>query len=369
MNYFLDRTKPSLSELINWFRSNYPLLWEDMEQSNHALDVNNPNPFHIEGSVLTHTMMVCQRADIENASTVNLLCALLHDIGKPYVRDTEKDPNKVYFRGHEGVSFFYAIEPLTRLREMGVISYNEMVQCLTIISLHGILFNNISNDGEMIKPQNIINKFSDKDTYIKYVKQVRYDSLGRICTSNKHAHLLGNEIYVDDLYDELKEYKQPIDKPLLEVLIGLPGAGKSTYVSKKTDIDVIISRDTELIEYAKTLGIEGSYTDIWKSLSKEDHSKIDKIVDIKFRAAFKEKRDIIIDMTNMSKKSQKRWVNLTNKKYFCKATIFVTPLDKLDKQLKSREPDKKISSEVIKSMMKSFTVPTYDLFHQIEWVL
>ena len=86
-NFFQDPSKPSMNELIRWFQVEYPNLVDDMQDSNHAFTTNEPNPYHLEGSIWTHTMMVCQRAEIENSSKILLITALLHDIGKPKARE------------------------------------------------------------------------------------------------------------------------------------------------------------------------------------------------------------------------------------------------------------------------------------------
>ena len=88
--YFYNITKPTMSELIKWFQIEYTKLANDMKASNHATVDNEPNPYHLEDSVWTHTMMVCMRAEIQSETEynkINMLSALLHDIGKPLSRE------------------------------------------------------------------------------------------------------------------------------------------------------------------------------------------------------------------------------------------------------------------------------------------
>ena len=203
---FLDKENPTINELVYWLQVNFTELANDMKASNHNAVGNEPNPYHICDSVWTHTMLVCQRAEIEDVSKINKICALLHDIGKPEAREVipfeAKKPvhsesneirnkgkndgkhsglnrivppsgKKVHLRGHEGISFYRAIEVVNKLEEEGVLDLEEKQDVLTIISMHGTLFDNITADGEMRKEENVFDKMVSskkindfKDKYI-----------------------------------------------------------------------------------------------------------------------------------------------------------------------------------------------------------
>ena len=161
---FKDINKPTMSELIEWFGFNYPTLWNQMAESNHSANGSlKLNPYHLEESVLTHTMMVSKLAEIEstkNYSKINLVCALLHDIGKPMSREIiEKDDKvKVRFSGHEGISYHLSVEILLKLKNLGVLTKKEVQSCLWIISQHGNLFDYIK-DGKKYKENKVFSKF------------------------------------------------------------------------------------------------------------------------------------------------------------------------------------------------------------------
>jgi len=167
---FKDKNKPSMNELINWFMRTYPDLVDDMHNSMHAVETKSPNPFHSgDNSILCHTMLVCQRAEIaseESYNKLSLICALLHDIGKPEAREvvdhvnkeTDKINKRARFFGHEGLSAHKSIEILNDLVEFEIIDKQEREMCFRIISMHGSLFDNIK-DGEMYKPEKVWNKF------------------------------------------------------------------------------------------------------------------------------------------------------------------------------------------------------------------
>ena len=71
-----------IQELLTFFTSKYPNLVQDMKNSDHGNEFGL-NPFHMEGDIFTHSIMVLKEA--ENAQDIHKYAAILHDIGKPYV--------------------------------------------------------------------------------------------------------------------------------------------------------------------------------------------------------------------------------------------------------------------------------------------
>jgi len=484
--YFRDIKDPSINELIYWFMVEYTELVDDMQESYHAVTTNEPNPYHTgDNSIWTHTMLVCQRAEIFDVQKINKICALLHDIGKPMAREVipfeakkpihsdlnelRKDSGmnrvmpksglKSHFRGHEGLSFYLAIEPLNRLKDLGVLTRKEVEQCLIIISKHGQLFNYITDDGEMRKPEKLFSHFISEEKIINYktevlenytllkreveeyfkdemflfnalVTQVKCDSLGRFFSSSdgrkNKAFRLGTEIFTNAQFIEYiitklrKPRKRVLQKAELMVLVGVPGSGKSSFLEILAQDGIldgyaVLSRDNVLMEYAKANEIIGkkikcdncnlneevidyaldgvrkedinlgkcqakgckdgykiveNYSDVWKQLTDEDQKEIDKILEGTFKEAFDKKENMIIDMTNMSNKGQRKWVNKCGNKYRAKAIVFATGFKEVKRRLVKRrdETGKWINPTVINNMMKGFGMPVRTNFTEVEFV-
>jgi len=335
-------------------------------------------------------MMVCLKA--EESNKIVKICALLHDIGKPSAREVipfevkssnsnrvmPKSGLKVRFHGHEGMSTFLAIEILIDLENEGVISKDEKIRILRIISMHGTLFNSIDENGNMKKPEQVFAKFRKDEVklYNDFISQVKNDSTGRFFVSKdgrkNHAFRLQKEIFTEEQFLEYHKDKENSikDGPTITALIGPPCSGKSTYIKETKANEVIISRDDVLMEYGKNrFGKEATYSEIWKQLTELNlQVEVDNYVQMFFKEAVKAKQDIFIDMTNMSRKSRRKWLMNVTKDYNKKAIVFFTEYNTLIERNKIRSKEGKVIPEkVIDNMIKGFMVPGYDELNEIEY--
>ncbi len=141
--------------------------------------------------------------------------------------------------------------------------------------------------------------------------------------------------------------------PKLYMLIGVPGSGKSTWVSNQIwakDCS-IVSSDRFIDEHAEELG--KTYNEVF-----DEYVKIaTKLMENQALIAQANNMDIIWDQTNMSAKSRaKKLALLPN--YEKIAVVFRTPeKEELDRRLSSR-PGKFISEKIVNSMIASYNEPT-----------
>ena len=89
--------------LLAFFYKKYPIYQGAMRATQHANMGKTwiPNPYHMEGDVWTHTMLVFKVLSMETENPSLLLAALLHDIGKPSCRTVQEETGYVFFTGHE----------------------------------------------------------------------------------------------------------------------------------------------------------------------------------------------------------------------------------------------------------------------------
>lgn len=347
--------KLTKTELTTWFKTNEPELYKEMFATEHGYMGMEPNAYHMEGSVGVHTEMVMKQAMNFHMLEI-MIAAQLHDIGKTKVWEDRHDSRRRRFTNHEAVSVFMAKPILEKLQETYIFDA-EMV--LKIIGFHGSLYNYFA-DGR-INPkhfQKIASMFNRcelqmlRDFYV-------CDHEGRIQEIPK-----GNiEDVVSDFNTIINsiEYEgtKIISDKKLTVLIGLPRSGKSTFLADFVTNETIVSRDNLVMKH----GVGDTYSEKWKSLDDATQKLIDKELMEGFHTATKEGKSVIVDMTNMSKKSRRKWLNDNKVKlYFKVAQVFIEPKEVLMSRM---TVDKNIPEKVIDSMSRSFVFPDYSEFNQI----
>jgi putative nucleotidyltransferase with HDIG domain len=348
-------------ELISWFQMEYPELVVDMKKSNHHLrgmeyidlkhlnnvDASLLNPYHIESDVWTHTMMVCKQA--ENMPYEVQIAALLHDIGKPSTRKVNEKNGRVSFYNHDAVGAFMALEILKR-PELEL-NDKQIARIFNTIALHTQIYK------LDLKQLGAIRDLCLLDNLTKLGKA---DHEGRF-----HSHE-GSEIpTLKDIIFNIEE-KLSVTSKEVTVLCGLPCSGKSRWTHNNMynrntgETSLVISRDMIVMSKNPEL----SYNDAWNAV---DQKEVNRELDRTFIKAKNEDK-VIVDMTNMSKKSRRRALSHFGKDYKKKCVVFLTDLPTIDLRNKQRD-GKLISKEVYDRMMRSFYPPTYEEFDEIEYVI
>lgn len=141
----------------------------------------------------------------------------------------------------------------------------------------------------------------------------------------------------------------------LYILIGVPAAGKSTWVSKQEWAKdcAYISTDTHVDSYAAANNT--TYNDVFKAYM----PTAIKLMTAEVLAARAEGKDIIWDQTNVSVASRAKKFNMLPD-YTAIAVVFPTPeANEHARRLDSRE-GKHIPYHVITQMIKSFEYPTLE---------
>jgi len=140
------------------------------------------------------------------------------------------------------------------------------------------------------------------------------------------------------------------------ILVGVPGAGKSTWVKNQNlnkDHTVFVSTDNHVEEYAEKMGktynaVFHEYMPIAVKLMTSDVVR-----------AVQNRFDIVWDQTSTSIATRRKKFNMIpSKHYEMIAVVFRTPArDELNRRLASR-PGKSIPEYVIENMIGSWQEPT-----------
>lgn len=344
--------------ILQWFMIKFPEYVKMMQECSYHYS-GSINPHHIEGDVWSHTVMTYKMAHDINASNIIKYVALLHDIGRVYVRREDKDKKRVYFGDYEGVSCYVALDILneTNLTEI------EKSQILKIISYHYriidcIKFNEPSF--EVIQQEFIFEEDILKDlaTYVKC------DLNGRIIEYSRQ-HLYSNKKI--DLFIEKLKCVEPKSKPISTktniayILVGPPNAGKSQWVESNGNEAYVISRDKAILEVGKIYG-KVTYDEASKYMYDNKHIK--KEVDLLNDSYKKHSKnilgsDIIFDNLSLKKETRNQWINLVGTTHKIKVIVFLTPFSVLRERDPRRKEEigKTISRKTLHKKLKNFKFP------------
>lgn len=335
----------------------------------------NPR-WHSEGSAWEHTRRVCEQAAETckhlvraNSDKIALLMAsaLFHDIGKGVTTKIGKDGNWHSY-GHE-----FEGERITRY-----LLWNECLreEICALVRLH-MEYLHILEHHDYLERINKMSKetFGNFDilTYLKKCDcggsiQVPDNSSidnAKIYDVEKMAIQMGvfsnysniasfGHFNIDDHYRFFGDNKAEVT-----VLIGLAGAGKSTYIKKHLNSDkyAVISRDIIRAE----LGY--CNPDEKVVLEKEQEDKVTEHFNKKILDAIKEGKHAVIDNLNLKRKYRDAYKTLL-KDYAVTWNYVYVETDSLEKNIERRESSK-MDMNVFKNMIMNFDWPTPDEYHTI----
>lgn len=351
-------------KLAVWFLRNEPEKYREMCESTHTVNMFEPNIFHMESQVMSHIYLVmtwieAQKEKYSDEDYIVLITsALLHDTGKPNCQETmpanADKPIRNSFKGHEGVSTFFSIGVLKKLKaEFPEIYTDEIIEkIIKVVSLHGTYIDETS-DIYFLRDEF---RKADKNGAIRLVDEGMYSQY------------------------EKRKFLKPTkveDSKSLTVLIGLPNSGKSSLRNSLVQSfpeASIVSRD-DLLEdfYEEKFGTTDTYNNMYNVLHE------DKVLLKEFTKRFedylnklaKTSDNIIVDMTMLSLSSRRKMINHFPK-FHKKAIVVMTDNDELFTRNHMRyiETKKFISEKVIENMMTSFTFPVLEEgFDSIELII
>jgi predicted kinase len=146
-------------------------------------------------------------------------------------------------------------------------------------------------------------------------------------------------------------------------LIGPPASGKSTWVSKHGKDSIVISRDNIVDELRVKHG--WSYSETFKH--PDFQQNVNQILKRRINSALSSDRNIVVDMTNMNRKSRANILDRVPLNYEKNAVVFNVSRGELIKRLEKRkgETGKEVPMNVVDMMIKRFEPPTKQEFDNI----
>ncbi|MDD5589179.1 MAG: CCA tRNA nucleotidyltransferase [Candidatus Nanoarchaeia archaeon] len=221
------------------FLYNLKLIKYIIPEIESMINIKQPEQFHPEGDVWTHTLLVCDFLDKMNADPELILAGLLHDIGKP---STQTFEDRIRFNGHDKAG----VEIATKICERLKLSNDQTKRILWLIETH-------------MWPMNVSKKRKSK------LKMMMDNPYFEDLLKLHEADCLASHVNLDNLNFMKEKYEEfKIEKGLPQPLInggdlldmGLtagPLFGKILKIVRELQLDGVISTKEQAIEQAKGL--------------------------------------------------------------------------------------------------------------------
>lgn len=335
-------------------------VFDKLKACDHAYN-GVPSLHHEEGSVYNHTMMVVNKVrEIGAVSRELIVSAFVHDYGKVFTRQIKKDKNKVVFYDHHKRGVSELIHLLIKMKKE-VTGYGEfdIKKILKLVHFHMVFDYNLKKINDYAK------MFDGEEYGVDFIEDMfalaQADNEGRITESDRNVdEMLEIKNRIIEIIENNNEEKIVFeDKPFIEMLIGVPYSGKSTYIKNRKE--TIVSRD----EIITILEKDKNYTEAFKSV---DQELVDKIFKQNISYAFNKRKSFIVDKTNLTKKSRRKILSSVPKNWIKKATIFLVDTEIIEKR-KEKRKDKFIPDDAMATMLNSLTFPDYSEFDEIKFII
>lgn len=341
----MEKTNPYM---ISWLQEKHPLLVKSMQECSHH-SKTTLNPYHLEGDVWSHTLLVLESGKhLPELLRFALLC---HDIAKPLCR--KENEGRTSFKGHEVYSAFLSLK---LSREFGY-TKEESLFIFKLIAYHTSILKQIEKENTL--PIVLNQHKGHPEMFLDLLSITKADGLGRVM-NNKSERL----DYIEDYYSGIlntmisEEYRKKDNQLQVTCLMGLPATGKSTYIQKNNiPKELIIERDS----IAKKLKI-----DLSGNIHQRDKDLLLNEINSIKEDLIKNKNDIYIDMVNLIDRDRHLSLKNIPRNYWFKGIILIDELDNIYEKNQKRE--KKIPKDYYNYILMNSSLPLFDEFDEIDFI-
>lgn len=362
-NYNKTMINELASNILAQIYEEFPHIIRNLAASTHHWidgDKSDLCPYHLEGDMLSHSLMVFQSAIHQLESSPNevtqnfaeelLIAAIAHDFGKPFVRcPIEKDGKyKVRFYGHDYTSALVAL-PLIIKR---IPEEKRRIRLLRTICLHTTFLRGMDIS-------HFMGKYTNDFTLLASL--VRADQVGRLAFESEKERLAELEtVLLKDAWDAKPEIPIEQSDQVLTIFIGVPGCGKSYLAANKYSGKRFSTDETMLAIANEKFYINGDYGKAFNAMRNCKIDWVKKTQRAMIEYGKNTRNDISYDATNMTKKKRCKLVRTAHQQIRGIKIRYVLVWRSFDKCLESRNEDsgKYINDLVYTQMLSGFMYPS-----------
>lgn len=351
--------------------------WQTMENT------VEDSPWHREENTAVHTEMAIEVYlnqfalwRTEREQMLAMMALLFHDFGKVEAEETKerKDGSGQYrsYAGHEAISANEFLSFMCDNHELRQMFFKqgygwEEIRTIKFMIEHHLPYG-LKNPTKRADLRKAI-AFTMKGEEEAFWDMLRSDAKGRI--SDNHEEKLSNvEEFITTFRHIAIGSKSVKFSKILTILVGISGAGKSTWVNSLRGKDFIIFSEDALREkYAKDhvdelqnnsdrqFSDKERYDLAWKYCHMNSDSLFDKLVSQCWDDALTSGLDIILDRMNHSKKGRSKYINSAKQKgYFVHAVEFFVS-EKTAKERQQTRNDKSLPESRVHQIYMQQQVP------------
>lgn len=150
--------------------------------------------------------------------------------------------------------------------------------------------------------------------------------------------------------------EEAMPRPTIEILCGVSGSGKSTYVKNRLESGykgIVVSRDELVMKYGKGR----TYHERWNSLDNKRHVMIEQELLGRFHSAIEMRESVMIDMMNLTREARQKWLGKLPDAYRRIIRVMDTSKEDIYERNRGQSKRKFIPLEDLESMLERFEYP------------
>lgn len=370
---------------LEWFQ----MFLQQVENTPQVEQMKNTvedSPWHREANTWIHSLMTINvymtkfyAHRTERQRMLTLMSLVFHDVGKPEAEEKlekKEQPGVFYHRyaGHEPISaneFMSFMCDNVELREAFAEDYNWTdVRKIKVMIEHHLPYG-LKNEQKRQNLKYMLEMTLGEDE-ICFYDMLRSDCHGRI--SDDHDTKKANvEEWIENF--QLVTYKPrkvAVYAPILFMLVGVSGAGKSTYIKNiidKVETMVVFSEDE--LEYAEmhldrtdylawnAMSTAQRYDTAWKFCHLNKESKFDQYSKAKYLELVATGKNIIVDCMNHGRKARNRYIQPAKDKGYKVLSVEFFISEQTAKDRQKERGDKQLNDFRVHQLFMQLETPWY----------